>query len=129
MHELAVCQALMTEVQRLSLAFPVTRVVLRIGPLSGVEPRQLQRAFEIARAGTVAEHAQLCIEPTPVRIHCLACDEAADVSVNRLVCPRCGGFRTRLLSGDELVLHSVDIDRPAPTPTGEHPCATPAAAT
>ena len=128
MHELAVCQALLTELQRLSRAFPVTRVVLRIGPLSGVEPTQLQRAFEVARAGTVAEHAQLCIETTPVRIQCLACNLPSDVAPNRLVCAHCGGYRTRLLSGDELELHSVDVDRPATPPTGEHPCAKTAAA-
>ena len=112
MHELAVCQALLEQVQQLTLkcqAERVTRVVIRVGPLSGVEPQLLVRAFEVARAGGVAATAELCIEPAPVRIRCLACDAESEVPPNRLVCAGCGHWRTRVVSGDELRLDRLEL--------------------
>ena len=110
MHELAVCQALLTEVRRAVAADagPVTRIVVRVGPLAGVEPRLLARAFEFARAGGIAAEAELVVESGPVRIECLECRAQADTPPNRLTCPRCGALRTRLVSGDELLLQRVE---------------------
>ncbi len=58
MHELAVCQALMTQVEQVASregAARVTAVMLQVGPLSGVEPRLLQDAWPIASAGSIAQ--------------------------------------------------------------------------
>ena len=44
----------------------IERIVLEVGPLSGVEPALLARAFEVARAGSCAAGAALSIE-TPRR--------------------------------------------------------------
>jgi len=112
MHELAVCQALLTEVQRVARearAGPVRRVVLRVGPLSGVEPQLLARAFEFARIGGIAAQAELHIETATVRLRCLECGTEQDAQANRLVCASCGAFRTRLLAGDELVLQRLEF--------------------
>ena len=112
MHELAVCQALLMEVQRVareSHARAVVRIVVQVGPLSGLEPQLLVRAFEIARIGSVAEEAELHIEARPVRILCLDCDAPSDTAPNRLLCPRCGGWHTRLVSGDELILRRLEF--------------------
>ena len=118
MHELAVCQALLDEIQRQvrdAHAGALSRIVLRVGPLSGVEPQLLSRAFDVARIGSAAECAELQIESGAVRIQCLACDAQCETPPNRLVCDRCGGWRTRLLSGDELILQRLEF-RPGPLP-------------
>lgn len=112
MHELSVCQSLLDQVMRIAdenAATAVTRVILRIGPLSGVEPELLQQAFPLARAGTVAEQAELVIESLPVRVRCDACGAETDAAPNRLVCGACGDWHTRLSSGDELMLVSVEL--------------------
>ena len=114
MHELAVCQGLMTQVGRLAVredAERITCIRLAIGPLSGVEPRLLADAFPIAAAGTLAEDAELIVEAQPVRVQCLTCGAQSAASANRLLCGSCGDYRTRLLSGDELLLMSVDLER------------------
>lgn len=114
MHELAVCQALMTQVEEIARrerAEQITAIVLRIGPLAGVEPDLLSDAFPIASAGTAAEGAELRIERQPVRVHCLGCGADSDATVNRLICGACGDYRTRLLSGDEMLLASVELER------------------
>lgn len=114
MHELAVCQGLMTQVNRVAErenAARVTRVILSIGPLSGVEAQLLADAFPIAAAGSVAEGAALQIEQLPVRVKCQTCGEESQATANRLLCAACGDYRTQLLSGDEMLLSSVELER------------------
>jgi len=116
MHELSVCQALLTEVSRLSRDHgdaTVRRIVLRCGPLSGVEPELLRRAFEVARAGGIASAATLEIEATPVRVECRDCDTQGDVPPNKLVCPACGSWRTRVVAGEDLLLQRLEFSAPA----------------
>ena len=110
MHELAICQALITEVTavaRSERASSVSDVFVRVGPLSGVEYPLMQNAFPIAAAGTVASQATLHLEATPIRVTCGKCGEESEVPANRLVCVHCGDWRTQLLSGDELLLQRV----------------------
>ena len=116
MHELSICHSLMAEVERVAEengASRVTRVVVRIGPLSGVEPELLKQAYPLATAGGVAEGSELMVEPAPVRVRCMSCGAESDASPNRLLCAACGDFKTRLLSGDELLLASVELEQGA----------------
>jgi len=109
-----VCQGLISQVQdiaRQNDARAVERIIVRIGPLSGVEAPLLRDAYSIARAGTVAAQAELVIETMPVRVHCETCGAESDASVNRLLCGECGDYHTRLLSGDEMILASVELVR------------------
>lgn len=113
MHELAVCQGLLREVERVATqhdAGVVERIVLRVGALSGVEPPLLERAFEVARMGTVAENAELVIESGPVVIKCRQCGGTCAVPVNRLLCTYCGDWRVRVTEGEELLLQSVELE-------------------
>ena len=119
MHELSVCLALMAQIERIAAehdAHRVETITLRIGPLSGVEPALLSNAFPIASAGTEAEGAELVIETGPVRVRCTVCDAESDVSPNRLLCGACGDYRTRVISGEELLLVSLELDKPAGSP-------------
>lgn len=114
MHELSVCQALITQLETLAQAQAANRILdvtLGIGPLSGIEPRLLEQAYPLAAAGTVAEHAQLTIQACPVRVHCSSCGAESDATVSRLVCAQCGDWHTRLISGDELLLLHVELSR------------------
>ena len=125
MHELSVCQAMLTQVTNLAReqrANKVHRIVLRVGPLAGVEPGLLQQAFPLASAGTLAQEAQLVIEELPLRVRCETCGAESAARPNRLVCGACGDWHTRLLSGDEMLLASVELSRE------EDACVTPAAA-
>ena len=115
MHELSICQALIDQVESVARengAIRVERILLQVGPLAGVEPALLQHAFPLAAAGTLAEHAELAIEPAPVRVSCNDCGAESDATPNRLLCAACGGFRTRLLSGDDLLLARLELTLP-----------------
>jgi hydrogenase nickel incorporation protein HypA/HybF len=114
MHELAVCQGLMSQIEQIAQrenAERISRILLSIGPLSGVEASLLSDAFPIAAAGTVAEDAELSIEQSPIKVKCLSCGAESEATANRLLCGACGDYRTRLLSGDEMLLMSVELER------------------
>lgn len=114
MHELAVCQGLMDQVNQVGArenAERVTLIRLSIGPLCGLEAQLLRDAFPIAAAGSIAEAAELVIEEQPVRVRCLSCGADTEAAINRLVCGACGDYRTQLLSGDEMLLTSLELER------------------
>jgi hydrogenase nickel incorporation protein HypA/HybF len=114
MHELSICQALLAQVEKIAYeqqARAVEKIVLHIGPLAGVEARLLCDAFPIASAGSVAAGAELLIEELPLRVRCDSCGVESDAQPNRLLCGVCGDWHTRLISGDELLLASVELQR------------------
>ena len=114
MHELSVCVALLAQVERIAVernAHEVSKIVLKVGPLSGVEPDLLRRAYPLAAAGTVAAHAELVIEAADVVVRCTRCGNESMVAPNRLLCGRCGDFRTRVVSGEEMILQSLELEK------------------
>jgi hydrogenase nickel incorporation protein HypA/HybF len=47
-----------------------------------------------------------------VVIRCEDCGAERPAAPNRLICGRCGGFRTRLISGDEMLLANLELRVP-----------------
>ena len=114
MHELAICQALVAQVEDVAKennAERVVRICVKIGPLSGAEAPLIERAYPLAAVGTVAEHATLELEAMPIRVRCKSCGAETEVSANRLLCGECGDYHTELISGDEMLLASVEFDK------------------
>jgi hydrogenase nickel incorporation protein HypA/HybF len=118
-HELSVCQALLAQVTEIATdrgASTVARIIVEVGPLSGIEPALLASAFEIVRAGSCAAGAVLSIETMAVTISCLSCGAESQTRPNHLLCAACGGYRTRVIGGDELRLSRVELRVPEPRP-------------
>jgi hydrogenase nickel incorporation protein HypA/HybF len=112
MHELAVCQQLLLQVDQIAKeqnARLVESITLRIGPLSGVEAHLLTQAFPLAAAGSIAQDAELIIESLPIRVRCQTCGAETDALPNKLVCGACGDYHTQLISGDEMLLASLSL--------------------
>ena len=113
MHELSLCDDLLSQVVAIAAqnkAQSVASITVRIGALAGVEPLLLDSAFDLIKAGTVAEHAQLIMESSPVTVLCRTCGAQSEVAPNRLLCNACQSHETTLLSGDELILASVALN-------------------
>jgi hydrogenase nickel incorporation protein HypA/HybF len=114
-HELSVCQALLRQVAEIAKgrgASAVERITIELGPLCGIEPELLASAFAVLRAGGCAAQAALLIESTTVTVSCLDCGAQSQTDPNRLVCLVCGGFRTRIVAGDELRLRRLELRVP-----------------
>lgn len=112
MHEFAVCRDMLQQVAAIAAdeqASAVETITVRIGPLSGIEAHLLSQAFPLAAAGTVAENAELIIEALPIRVKCQLCGAETEAKPNRLICGQCGDYHTQLLSGDEMLLASLEL--------------------
>jgi hydrogenase nickel incorporation protein HypA/HybF len=112
MHELSICQALISQVEDVVRRRQgrVECVRLGIGPLSGVEPQLLEDVYPLVCAGTCAEGSRLVIEPRGIRVRCRSCGAESDAAPNRLLCAACGDWHTDLVSGDELLLLQIELE-------------------
>jgi hydrogenase nickel incorporation protein HypA/HybF len=122
-HELAVAQALVEQVDAVidqhatshdrdassSDAWQASLIRLRIGPLAGVVPELLASAFPLAAAGSRMEQAELEFVHAPIQVRCQTCGAETEAAMNRLLCGACGDWHTQVISGDELLLESVEL--------------------
>lgn len=113
MHELSVAQALVEQVEAVINQHGATQAHLirvRIGPLAGVVPELLATAFPLAAAGSRMEHAALEFAHAAIQVRCQTCGAETEAAMNRLVCGACGDWHTQVISGDELLLESVELE-------------------
>ena len=113
MHELSICQQLMIQVNEIASqhqASAVDSITLKIGPLAGIDSSLLKQAFPFAAADSIAEKAQLIIQEAPLVIQCKQCGSKTNATANKLICGECGDYHTQLLSGDEMLLVSVELN-------------------
>lgn len=113
MHELAVAQALVEQVDAVigqHQASCATAIRVRIGPLAGVVPELLATTFPLAAAGRRMEHAELEFTHAPIQVRCQTCGAETEAAINRLLCGACGDWHTQVISGDDLLLESVELE-------------------
>lgn len=113
MHEYSIVEALIDRAEaeaRARQAVAVAGLAVRIGTLSGVDPRLVSSAYEVCRPGTLCAHAPLQIVSVDARWECPSCALAV-TSDDALTCPVCGA-PARLVAGDEILLESVEIEVP-----------------
>jgi hydrogenase nickel incorporation protein HypA/HybF len=70
----------------------------------------LATAFPLAAAGSRMEHAELEFTHAPIQVRCQTCSAETDAAINRLICGACGDWHTQIISGDELLLESVELE-------------------
>lgn len=113
MHELGIASAILDAVRNETEKRPgthVTKVGVRVGALSGVEPEALSFGFSALVQGTTLEPLALEIEPVPRRQRCPACDITFEVTEESLACPRCASGNTTLAGGEELDLAYLEVE-------------------
>lgn len=102
-------------------------VRVRVGELSGVVVEALEFAWDVARDGTICEHARLEIERVPARIRCGPCQTARSLVAGAAFrCPDCGTPSSQIIAGRELDLIELELggdsalaDEPSRTPAPE----------
>ncbi len=112
MHELSICQQLLRQcdgIARNHAACKINSITLQLGVLSGIDQALLKQAFDVSRQATLADQAELIIITKPVVVSCPRCHRKAETPVNNLSCPHCGFQSTQLISGEELIIDSVQL--------------------
>lgn len=112
MHEYSLVQAMVDRVEqeaRARSATAVSRLAVRIGALSGVEPELLASAFTLCRTGILAG-AELEIRRAEAAWACPTC--AGAISAGAVLrCPVCD-VPARMVSGDEILLEQIEMEVP-----------------
>lgn len=116
MHELPIVQNIIDNVLKYSEqenAKRVLAVVLEIGEAHDLIDEWVQKYFSFASRTTVAEGAELRIRRIPVIASCTSCRSNYRINLKKAEhdsCPACGGKNYKLLSGDELIIHSIELE-------------------
>ncbi len=122
MHELSICQQLIKQASETAIqnsAERITAIHIKLGPLSGVDSELLKQAFSVASQTGMTQQASLDIQLTSIVVECELCASICDATSNKLRCCQCGSEQTHLISGDELILSSIDIDTSTNVQSGE----------
>jgi hydrogenase nickel incorporation protein HypA/HybF len=108
-HELALCRSVVAAARRHAEGRPVTQVALRVGHLRQVVPEAMDLAWTALTDGTELEGATLVVEAVPAVVHCRDCGADTELEWPVLACGACGGRGVDLVSGEELLVASIDV--------------------
>lgn len=116
MHELGICRSLidlaLAAMDERRIARPAAAVTVEVGRFTSVVPDSLRFYFDVLRAGTLLERAELEITSVPLRTRCRTCSVESEPELPSLLCPACDGV-VEIVSGRELRLVSVDVPEEA----------------
>lgn len=113
MHELALCQAIAESAQRRAAGRAVEAVTVRIGHLRQVVPDSLLFSWDLVVEGTALAGSKLEVEHVPAVVACGACGETTTLEWPVLMCGSCTSHDVQLISGEELLLVSLQLVPPS----------------
>jgi hydrogenase nickel incorporation protein HypA/HybF len=121
MHEMALAEGILAVVLDAAEEQQVQRVRLRVGTLQRVVPDSLQFSFQLIAEDTPAVRATLDIQRIPARVRCGRCGRKSSLEQMLLTCRDCGAVDPKILSGDELIVDGIELERgwryrPRPAP-------------
>ncbi|RUM50428.1 MAG: hydrogenase maturation nickel metallochaperone HypA [Hydrogenothermus sp.] len=113
MHEFSVVQSLLDLIEKHALenkAKSVSKVIIKIGKMSGIEPHLLKIAFDTFKEKTICENAKLEMIIQDVIAKCEDCNKDFTVENNKFICPFCNGYNLQILDGEDMYLMSLELD-------------------
>lgn len=115
MHELAIAGSIVEAVEARAIECDAARVKsvrLKIGEASGIVADSLTFSFELLVAEIPAlTGAHLLIDRVPHRAHCRHCDTEFAVVNYVAQCPTCQEWSAEIVSGTELMIVEMEIER------------------
>lgn len=113
MHEYSIVQSLLESCEEHAKANDsqeVSKVVVKIGVLSGVEPDLLETAFNTFKEQTVCHNAQFVMNVQDVVIECLDCNTTSTLQKREFQCPKCQSINIDVKDGEEMFLMSLELN-------------------
>jgi hydrogenase nickel incorporation protein HypA/HybF len=108
-HELSLCGAILDTTMKRADGRPVQKVTIRIGHLRQVVPDSLQFGWQVLTDSTDLEGCVLTVEQVAATIECRECAAVTTLDMPILSCATCGSFDVKLLSGEELLIVSMEL--------------------
>jgi hydrogenase nickel incorporation protein HypA/HybF len=108
-HELSLCDAIVGTTRQHADGQRVTQVTVRIGHLRQAVPDALQFGWQVLTDDTELKGCELVIEQVPAVVECQLCGAHTTLDMPILCCGTCESFETKLLSGEEFLMVSMDV--------------------
>lgn len=88
----------------------ISKIHMRVGLLSNVEPILMQNAFEAVVATERKEYSEceLQIEVLPIKVFCRECQKESEVKNFKFVCA-CDKPNNNIIQGNELLISGVEF--------------------
>lgn len=91
----------------------LTKINLRVGLLSNVQPILMQNAFSAVQEGEQKfKGVALNIEVLPVIVRCEMCTHESQIDNYKFACANCGRPTSNVVQGNELLIHKVEFSDP-----------------
>lgn len=113
MHEYSIVQALLEQCEghaKANDSTKVTKVVTKIGKLSGVEPHLLETAFETFKEHTVCDGAEFVMQLQDLKLYCNTCQKESEQSEVRYQCLHCQSTDVSVIDGEEMYLMTLEME-------------------
>ncbi len=112
MHEFSIVQDLLVMCEKNAAdndATKITKVEVKIGKLSGVEPHLLQTAFDTFKEKTICDGAEFLIRIQSLVVKCIDCGQESTLEKNTFACPKCEG-PVEVLDGEDMYLMRLEME-------------------
>jgi len=113
MHEYSVVQALLNQCEEVAAqndATKVTKVITKIGVMSGIETHLLQTAFDTFKEGTICAEAEFIQNVQKLKLECKECGNVFEVDEVRYFCVKCESLKVKVLDGEDMYLMSLEMN-------------------
>lgn len=113
MHEYSIVQALLTQCEELAReneAEAVTKIIVKIGKMSGVEPHLLEIAFNTFKEKTVCDTAEFVLNVQPLTIECKECGKTTELGEIVYKCPECDSLDVKVIDGEDMYLMTLEME-------------------
>ena len=113
MHEYSIVQSLIEMCEdhaKENNSSKITKVTVKVGKLSGVEPHLLETAFDTFKESTICEEATLEMNIQNIIVMCKECEKESELQKNTFICPLCSSDNIKVIDGEEMYLMSLEMD-------------------
>jgi hydrogenase nickel incorporation protein HypA/HybF len=114
MHELSVTENILEmsiSYATKANAVKVTDINIVIGRLSSIVDDSVQFYWDFVTENTICAGSKLHFDRRPAVLHCSTCDTQFTIERDLTPCPKCGGYQTKIVSGEEFFLDSIEIEK------------------
>jgi len=113
MHEYSVVQALLDQCEEYAVAndaTKITKVVVKIGVMSGIESHLLGMAFDTFKEKTMCDGAEFVMNIQPITIECQECQNVSELKKIEYCCPHCSSLDVNVIDGEDMFLMSLEME-------------------
>ncbi len=113
MHEYSIVQALLNQCEEIAEqngARKITKVITKIGVMSGVETHLLQVAFDTFKEKTVCDGAEFVINVQKLKLRCNDCEAEFEIDEHHYRCRECESLDVRVIDGEDMYLMTLEME-------------------